>query len=105
MYRAVVLPEIGCDLHRFVWRRIRSEPLQYFRMIRVTFGVSSSSFAANMAVKCNSIDLTSKYPLAAQLISDSFYMDDGFHTRSNQSANSTIESVLRRWFLTTQMEC
>ena len=65
------------DLHRFVWRSNPSEPLQDFLMTRVTFGVSSSSFAANMAVKCNSLDLASKYPLAAQVVSDSFYVDDG----------------------------
>ena len=77
MYCAVVLPEIDHDLHRFVWRSNPSDHLQYFRMTRVSFGVSSSSFAANMAVKRNSLDLASKYPLAAQVVSDSFYVDDG----------------------------
>ena len=44
MYRAVLLPAEERDLHRFVWRKD-------YRMTRVTFGVASSSFAANMAVK------------------------------------------------------
>ena len=50
MYRAVLLDESDKGLHRFVWRRINTEPLFDYRMTRVTFGVSASSYAANMAV-------------------------------------------------------
>lgn len=49
MYRAVELAVADHDLHRFVWRSSRIEPLRDYRMTRVTFGVSASSFAANMA--------------------------------------------------------
>ena len=59
MYRAVVLPCEDRDLHRFVWRERTDEPLRDYRMTRVTFGVSSSSFAANMAVKQNALNHTS----------------------------------------------
>ena len=45
-------------------------------MTRVTFGVSSSAFIANMAVKRNAIDFAHKYPLAAKVVEDSFYVDD-----------------------------
>ena len=47
MYRAIELEESDRDLHRFVWRSDPDEPL---KMTRVTFGVSASSFAANMSV-------------------------------------------------------
>ena len=46
-------------------------------MTRVTFGVSASSFAANMAVKQNALDHAMEYPLAAKSVDDSFYVDDG----------------------------
>ena len=51
MYRAIELPIRDRDLHRFVWRVNPRDALQDFRMTRVTFGVSSSSFVANMTVK------------------------------------------------------
>ena len=51
MYRAVSLTQDDCDYHRFVWRKSPSDQLQDYRMTRVTFGVSASCFAANMAVK------------------------------------------------------
>ena len=77
MYRAILLPTEERDLHRFVWRRQPSEPLKDYRMTRVTFGVASSSFAANMSVKQNAIDHAARFPLAAAAVHTSFYVDDG----------------------------
>ena len=56
MYRAILLVPPDRDLHRFVWRKSPDEPLQDYRMTRVTFGVSASSFAANMSLKQNALD-------------------------------------------------
>ena len=77
MYPAVLLPADQRDLHRFVWRRESTEPLVDYRMTRLTFGVSASSFAANMAVRQNALDNVHTYPQAAQTVLDSFYVDDG----------------------------
>ena len=77
MYRAVELTMPDRDLHRFVWRQSPDEPLQDYRMTRVTFGVSASSFAANMSVKQNSLDHALVYPQAAAAVERSFYVDDG----------------------------
>ena len=45
-------------------------------MTHVTFGVSASSFAANMAVKQNAIDYSHEFSLAAEVVHKSFYVDD-----------------------------
>ena len=50
MYRAVQLTPSVQDYHRFVWRSDCSKPLVDYQMTRITFGVSASSFAANMSV-------------------------------------------------------
>ena len=76
MYRAVELTVEDKDLHRFVWRSKSTDPIKDYRMTRVTFGVSASSFAANMSVRQNAIDSAHKYPLAAKVVEDSFYVDD-----------------------------
>ena len=57
MYRAVRLCESDKYLHRFVWREDSAKPLRDFRMTRISFGVSASPFATNMAVKQNATDL------------------------------------------------
>ena len=46
-------------------------------MTRITFGVSASSFVANMCVKQNAIDHASKYPLTKKVVYEYFYVDDG----------------------------
>ena len=46
-------------------------------MTRVTFGVSASSFIANMSVRRNALDHALAYPLAAKAVEESFYVDDG----------------------------
>ena len=56
MYRAIVLPPEDRDYHRFLWRNNMDEGLKDYWMTRVTFGVSSSSFVANMCLKQNAID-------------------------------------------------
>ena len=45
-------------------------------MTRVTFGVAALSFAANMAVKQNAQDFGLEYPMAAQTVETSFYVDN-----------------------------
>ena len=45
-------------------------------MTRVTFGISASCFAANMAVKQKAIDFAHEYPMAAKVVERSFYVDD-----------------------------
>ena len=91
MYHAVMLTESDRDFHRFVWRPNPNEPLQDYRMTRATFGVSASSFAANMSVKQNALDFTLQYPLAAKIVEDSFYVDDTL-----TGADSIEEAVERQ---------
>ena len=45
-------------------------------MTRVTFGVSASSFAANMAMKHNALDHALEFPKAAEAVKSAFYVDD-----------------------------
>ena len=57
-------------------------------MTRVTFGVSASSFVANMCVKQNAVNHASRYPLAKKVVDESFYVDDGL-----TGADSVDEAV------------
>ena len=57
-------------------------------MTRVTFGVSASSFAANMPVKQNALDLSLEYPQAAMAVEKCFHVDDGL-----TEANSVEQAI------------
>ena len=71
MYRAIELVPSDRDFHSFVWRSKPNQTLKNYRMTRATFGVSASCFAANMAVKQNTIELVDKYPLAIVAVHNS----------------------------------
>ena len=77
-------------------------------MTRVTFGVSSSSFVSNMCVKQNASDFAHKYPIAAKVVDESFYVDDcligansveeGIELQSQlQNLFSEADFLLRKW--------
>ena len=98
MYRAVELPLADRDLHRFVWRSNSKEVLKDYRMTRVTFGVSASSFAANMAVKQNAIDHAYECPLAADVVEKSFYVDDCLSGADDRETAIKLQEQLRDLF-------
>ena len=62
MYRAVFLSAYQNDLHHFVRREHPQQPFTDYTMTRLTFGVSASAFAANMARMQNAINYSHKYP-------------------------------------------
>ena len=84
MYRGIELHSSDRDLHRFVWRRDPTKALRDYHMTRVTFGVSASSFIANMSV----MDYAMEFPLAFSAVKDNFYVDDGL-----TGANSVEEAI------------
>ena len=98
MYQAIELVELDRDLHRFVWRSSPSESLQDYRMTRVTFGVSASSFAANMAVKQNASDFALDYPQAVEVVNDSFYVDDGLTGADSPKEAIDLQEQLQALF-------
>ena len=98
MHRAVFLPEDQRDLHRFVWRENPRHPFKDLRMTRLTFGVSASSHAANMAVKQNAFDHLEEYPQAAKAVLDLFYVDDGLTGAKSIEDAVELQSQLRKLF-------
>ena len=99
MYRAVELAPTDKDLHRFVWRSNPKSAMLDYRMTRVTFGVSASSFAANMSVKQNAHDFEVEYPQAAQAVKTSFYVDDGLTGADSVSQAIQLQRQLQDLFM------
>ena len=90
MYPAVLLPKEQKDLHRFLWRENPHRPVKDYCMTRLTFGVSVSSFTANMALKQNAINHRQSHPQAYQAVIKSFYVDVGL--TGAYSENEAIRS-------------
>ena len=111
MYQTIKLVPADRDVHRFVWKKDSKELLKAYRMTRITFGVSASSFAANMLVKQHACDFSARYPLAAQTVEKSFFVDDCL--TGPDTVQDAIElqrqlhagAIPQRWFYPPQMEC
>ena len=67
-------------------------------MTRVTFGVSASSFIANMCVKQNALNLASEFPLAAEAVERSFYVNDGLTGADNTQMTIKLQGELQELF-------
>ena len=65
-------------------------------MTQVTFGVSASPFAPNMAVRQNAIDNASEFPLAVKAVFNSFYVDDGL-TGADSKAIMLYQQLQGLW--------
>ena len=76
MYREVELAPGDRDLHRFLWRSSPEQPVQDYRMTRVTFGISASLYLAVRTLQQTAKDHGEKHPTAASHIHNSFYVDD-----------------------------
>ena len=77
MYRQVKLRDTATkDYHRFLWRQNPSDEIKDYRMKVVTFGVASSPYHAQRALKQVALDDRDKFPLAAPVVENDFYMDD-----------------------------
>lgn len=98
MYRAIDLSPDDKDLHRFMWRKSIKEPIRDYRMTRVTFGVSASSFAAKMAVKQNATDFATDFPAAANVVDKSFYVDDCLTGADSIAQAVTLQTELHTLF-------
>ena len=98
MYCAILLDTADKDLHHFVWRSSPSEPLRNYHMTRVIFGVTASSYASNMAVKQNALDLAHQYPLAAKAVILSFYVDNTLTGADSVEEAVTLQQQLQELF-------
>ena len=67
-------------------------------MTRITFGVSASSFIANMCVKQNAIDNGSHCPRAAKQVETSFYVDDYLGGADSQEEAMKLQGEMHSLF-------
>ena len=102
MYRAIELVPSDRDYHRFLWRYNLQELLVDYCMRRLTFGVSASSFAANMCVSQNAADHAKEHPLAAHTIKTSLYVDDCLAGADSVEEAARLQTDLQQLFAKAQ---
>ena len=71
MYRAVGLDPNDWDFHRFLWRDNPNEEMQEYRMMRVTFWITSAPFLATKSILRLADENQAALPQAAKAVKKS----------------------------------
>nr|XP_049703740.1 uncharacterized protein LOC110383544 [Helicoverpa armigera] len=76
MYRMVKVADEDTDFQRVVWRFDQSEPIQRYKLLRLTFGTACAPYLAVKVLHRLAELESEKYPLAARITKQCYYMDD-----------------------------
>ncbi|KAJ0184020.1 hypothetical protein K1T71_000443 [Dendrolimus kikuchii] len=76
MYRQIIVHDDDTDCQRIWWRFNLNEPVECYKLVRLTFGTSCAPYLAVKCLQQLAIDEQSKYPTAARITLQDFYMDD-----------------------------
>lgn len=89
MYRMIDIAKEDVDYQRIVWRNDPSDVIQDYRLLTVTFGTTSAPYLAVKTLKQLAIDESDKYPEAARILREDFYIDDCM------SGSDTVAEAIR----------
>ncbi|XP_073946595.1 uncharacterized protein [Choristoneura fumiferana] len=76
MYRMVRVVDENTDFQRILWRFTAREPVQHYKLLRLTFGTACAPYLAVKSLQRLADLEEKKYPLAAGITKTDFYMDD-----------------------------
>ncbi|CAK1584951.1 unnamed protein product [Parnassius mnemosyne] len=75
MYRQIKVTKEHCNFQRIVWRD-QSGNMQYYRLLRVTFGTNSAPYLAVKVLQQLSVDEGKNFKSIGDRVTQDFYMDD-----------------------------
>ncbi|XP_055633331.1 uncharacterized protein LOC129773712 [Toxorhynchites rutilus septentrionalis] len=76
MFRQVWIHPEDRKFQQILWRRDPSQPVQTYQLKTVTYGLTSSPYHAAAVLNKLAEDEGQKYPLAAPVVKERFYVDD-----------------------------
>lgn len=74
---------------RFLWKESPEKPIETYQFVCLVFSVSSSPYLAQFVSRYNAVLHAEAYPMAADTILNSTYMDDSMD--SSENTNEAIE--------------
>lgn len=89
MYRQIQLSEQDQRYHTILWRNSPKEKLEEYQLTTVTFGTTSAPFLASRTLKHLAELNKDKYPIATEIITNDFYVDDLI------SGSETLEGAIK----------
>ncbi|KAJ8051026.1 hypothetical protein HOLleu_04443 [Holothuria leucospilota] len=91
MYLQIQLAPPDRAYHRFLWRNLdQTQPPQEYEFTRVVFGVNASPFLAQFVAQQNAESHKSDFPMAAETVYKSTYMDDSMTSVPNKEIGGEL---------------
>ncbi|XP_026730678.1 uncharacterized protein LOC113495880 [Trichoplusia ni] len=76
MYRMVWIDREDADFQRILWRNDPSDDIKEYRLLTVTFGTASAPYLAIRTLMQLADDEGERFPEAARILREDFYVDD-----------------------------
>ncbi|XP_075990248.1 uncharacterized protein LOC142985891 [Anticarsia gemmatalis] len=76
MFRAIWINEDDQPLQRIIWRDNSHDQLQEYQLTTVTYGTKAAPYLAMMTLRQLASNKKERFPEAAQIVENNFYMDD-----------------------------
>lgn len=89
MYRMILVHKEDTDYQRILWRSEPFDDIKDYRLLTVTFGTTSAPYLAIKTLKQLAADEGDKFPEAAKIVDEQFYIDDCMF-----SCDSVSEAIL-----------
>lgn len=99
MYLQITIPERDRCFHRFLWRSLQQDkPPDEFEFNRLVFGVNCSPFLAQLVAQTHAKRNIEQYPMAAETVLKSTYMDDSMDSVSTDENGVELYNQLSQLF-------
>lgn len=85
MYRQVLIADEHAEYQHIVWRDNPEDSCKAYKLLTVTFGTASAPYLAVRTLLQLAEDEKHQFPIAAEIVKESFYMDDLMLGCSNTS--------------------
>lgn len=76
MYRQILIDERDRDYLRVLWRSSEDQAFDHYHLNTVTYGTASAPYQATKSLNQLGKENETKYPEAAKIIQEAFYVDD-----------------------------
>lgn len=100
MYRMILISPEDVDYQRIVWRNNSAEEMKDYRLLTVTFGTTSAPYLAVKTLKQLAVDEGYKFPDAARILNEDFFVDDCMSgsddTKKAIQISRELKELLRR---------
>jgi len=94
MYRQILMDSNQTDLQRIVWRDNQSEKIRHYKLLTVTYGTASAPYLATAVLHELAAMKKSDLPVASEILTRDFYVDDLMSGAPSVQAAVTAHSEL-----------